>query len=255
VEFEFSVQIKSTHSQEGAWLGFNYLAASLILPHDGGTQSATTRVCDSLYRQFLQHCPSTRQVVTITPSDGQLADIRQRGLPEKITVRFVRVMLKTGEAEIVVSSLLDEHIYPSADFAELYRLRWGIETFYGILKTRLALENFTGQSVEAIKQDFYATIYLTGIESVLTDTAQAHLDDRNTRHPQTVNRAVSFNAIKNQAFDLLFSNLDTHTLTEQLTTLFLKNPSSQRRERNPPRRKSSPRALLNFQKRKKKHCF
>jgi hypothetical protein len=31
VEFEFSVQIKSTHSQEeGAWLGFNYLAAYLM---------------------------------------------------------------------------------------------------------------------------------------------------------------------------------------------------------------------------------
>jgi hypothetical protein len=206
-------------------------------------------------RQLAKGKGLASQVVTLTPPDGQLADIRQRGLPEKITVRFVRVMLTTGEAEILVSSLLDEHVYPSADFATLYRLRWGIETFYGILKTRLALENFTGQSVEAIKQDFYATIYLTGLESVLTDTAQACLDDRNTRHPQTVNRAVSFNAIKNQAFDLLFSNLDTHMLTEQLTTLFLKNPSSQRRERNPPRRKSSPRALLNFQKRKKKHCF
>lgn len=206
-------------------------------------------------RQLAKGKGLASQVVTITPPDGQLADIRQRGLPESITVRFVRVMLKTGEAEILVSSLLDEHSYPSADFAELYRLRWGIETFYGILKTRLALENFSGQSVEAIKQDFYATIYLTGIESLLTDTAQAHLDDRNTRHPQTVNRAVSFNVIKNQAFDLLFSNLDTDTLTEQLTKLFLKNPTSQRRERNPPRRKSSPRVLLNFQKRKKKHCF
>ena len=70
-------------------------------------------------------------------------------------------MLKTGEAEILVTALRDEYTDPRADFAELYRLRWGSETFYGILKTRLALENFTGQSVEAIKQDFYATIYLT----------------------------------------------------------------------------------------------
>jgi hypothetical protein len=206
-------------------------------------------------RQLAKGKGLASQVVTITPPDGHKTDIRKRGLPESIRVRFVRVMLKTGEAEILVTSLLDEHTYPSADFAELYRLRWGIESFYGILKTRLALENFSGQSVEAIKQDFYATIYLTGLESVLTDSAQAHLDDRNTRHPQTVNRAVSFNAIKNQALDLLFSDLDTDTLTAQLTKLFLKNPSSQRRERNPPRRKSSPRTLLNFQKRKKKHCF
>jgi hypothetical protein len=61
--------------------------------------------------------PSYRMMAEL--SHRQLADIRQRGLPEKITVRFVRVMLTTGEAEILVSSLLDEHVYPSADFAEL----------------------------------------------------------------------------------------------------------------------------------------
>ena len=195
------------------------------------------------------------QVVTLTPPDGQRAEIRKLGLPERLTVRFVRVMLNTGEAEILVTSLLDEQTYPAIDFTELYRLRWGIETFYGLLKTRLGLENFSGQGVEAIKQDFYATIYLTGIESVLTDAAQAQLDDRNTRHPQTVNRAVSFNVIKNKALDLLYSNLDTDTLLAQLTTLFLKNPTSQRSERNPPRQKSSSRALLSFHKRLKKQCF
>jgi hypothetical protein len=206
-------------------------------------------------RQLAKGTGLASQVVTLTPPDGQSAQSRKLGLPEQITVRFVRVMLKTGEAEILATSLLDEHTYPTADFAELYRLRWGIETFYGLLKTRLALENFTGQGVEAIKQDFYATIYLTGIESVLTDAAQAQLDGRNTRHPQTVNRAVSFNAIKNKALDLLVSDLDSDTLLAQLTTLFLKNPTSSRSERNPPRQKSSSRALLSFHKRMKKQCF
>jgi hypothetical protein len=101
----------------------------------------------------------------------------------------------------------------------------------------------------------YATLYLTGIEAVLTEAAQKQLDDRDTRHPQIVNRAVSFNVIKNHALDLLLRDLDAETLTEKLTTLFVKNPTSQRIERNPPRKKSSPRVLLNFQKRKKKHCF
>lgn len=206
-------------------------------------------------RQLAKGTGLASQVVTLTPPDGTQAQNRKLGLPERLSVRFIRVMLKTGEAEIIVTSLLDEHTYPTADFAELYRLRWGIETFYGLLKTRLALENFTGQGTEAIKQDFYATIYLTGIESILTDAAQAQLDDRNTRHPQTVNRAVSFNVIKNKALDLLVSNLNTDILLAQLTTLFLKNPTAQRSERNPPRQKSSSRALLSFHKRMKKQCF
>ena len=206
-------------------------------------------------RQLAKGTGIESRVVTIKVPQSQLAEIRKRGLPESITVRFVRVMLKTGEAEVLATSLVDECAYPSPDFAELYRLRWGIETLYGLLKTRLGLENFSGQSVEAIKQDFYATIYLTGIEAILTDAAQKQLDDRETRHPQIVNRAVSFNIIKNHALDLLFSDLDSETLTEKLTTLFLNNPTSRRSDRNPPRKKSSPRVLLNFQKRKKKHCF
>lgn len=195
------------------------------------------------------------QLVTLTPYGEQRREIKRLNLPSSLTVRLVRVRLSTGEWEVLVTSLLDEARYPSAEFFELYGLRWGIETFYGLLKTRLALENFSGTGAEAVKQDFHATVYLSGLESLLTDSAQAQLDAKNTKHPQTVNRAVSFNAIKYQALDLLFSNEPSEPLLEKLTALFLSNPCLDRQHRNPPRKKSSAKTLLNFQKREKKHCF
>lgn len=198
---------------------------------------------------------SDSQIVTLTPCAGQLSEIKRLNLPRTLKVRLVRVRLSTGEWEVLVTSLLDESRYPSAEFLELYGLRWGIETFYGLLKTRLGLENFSGTGAEAVKQDFYATVYLSGLESLLTESAQAQLDAKNTKHPQTVNRAVSFNAIKYQALDLLFGNEPTEPLLEKLTALFLSNPCLERQHRNPPRKKSSARTLLNFQKREKKHCF
>jgi len=94
------------------------------------------------------------------------------------------------------------------------------------------------------------------LESLLTGTAQAMLDAKATKYPQTVNRAVSFNAVKNLALDLLLAGgLETNLLLEQLTALFLTNPCLERNHRNPPRKKPSARALLNFHKRQKKHCF
>ena len=195
------------------------------------------------------------QVVTITPCAGQLPSIRERNLPLSIRVRFVRVCLSTGEYEVLVTSLLDETHYPTEDFLDLYYLRWEIETFYGLIKTRLELENFTGIGAETVRQDFHATVYLSGMESLLTGTAQATLDAKDTKHAQIVNHAVSFNAIKNLAFDLLLSDLDSNTLLEKLTALFLTNPCLERKNRNPPRKKSSSRSLLNFHKRIKKHCF
>lgn len=195
------------------------------------------------------------QTVTLTPCAGQLPVIRAAGLPETLTVRFVRVLLSTGEFEVLVTSLLDEVLYSTHDFLELYGLRWGVETFYGLVKTRLTLENFTGLGVEAVKQDFYATVYLSGLESILTETAQALLDTKDTQHPQKVNRAVSFNALKTQAFALLMDSLDTDVIIQKLTALFLQNPCLERKGRNTPRKKPSDTVLLNYHKRLKKQCF
>jgi Transposase DDE domain len=206
-------------------------------------------------RQMLKGEGEDSQVVTLTPCAKQVSAIRAAGLPETIRVRFVRVLLSTGEFEVLVTTLLDEALYPTEDFLELYNFRWGIETFYGLLKTRLTLENFTGLGVEAVKQDFYATIYLSGLESVLTGSAQEILDAKETQHPQKVNRAVSFNAIKTQAFALLMSSMASDVLIERLTVLFLQNPCLERKDRNPPRKKSSATVLLNYHKRVKKQCF
>jgi hypothetical protein len=60
---------------------------------------------------------------------------------------------------------------------ELYRLLWGIESFFGVLKTRLGLENFTGKSAESVYQDFYSSVYLTGIEALLTESSQGFLSN------------------------------------------------------------------------------
>lgn len=206
-------------------------------------------------RRMLKGEGPDSQTVTLTPCAKQAAEIRKLGLPLSLKVRLVRVRLSTGEYEVLATSLLDAARYPTEGFLELYGLRWGIETFYGLVKTRLELENFTGTGPEAVRQDFHATVYLSGMESLLTDVAQALLDAKETKYPQTVNRSVSFNALKNNALDLLLAGGETEPLLEKLTALFLSNPCLERKHRNPPRQKTSARGLLNFHKRKKKHCF
>ena len=148
--------------------------------------------------------------VAIKPSKNTKTQIRKEGLPTTLTVRFVRVTLETGEYEVLATSLLDPKQYPVSCFKELYYLRWGIETFYGTLKTRLNLENFTGLSPEAIRQDFFATIFLTGVESMLTLEAEAKLTKQKGGIPKKVNKAVSFNVIKEQAFVLIRVKLDNN---------------------------------------------
>jgi hypothetical protein len=193
--------------------------------------------------------------ITIKPSKNTKVKIRNEGLPTELTVRFVRVTLDTGEYEVLATSLLDTEKYPFSCFKELYYLRWGIETFYGTLKTRLHLENFTGLSPEAIRQDFFATIFLSGVESILTLDAEITLAKQKGGLPKKVNKAVSFNLIKEQAFELFYSKAPNKQRLEKLTELFLSSPTVIRKGRKPLRTENSSRQVLNFWKRQRKVVF
>ncbi|MEZ5673378.1 MAG: hypothetical protein R3E08_13765 [Thiotrichaceae bacterium] len=65
---------------------------------------------------------------------------------------------------------------------------------YKILKSRLNLENFSGKTVESVYQDFYAAVYLTGLETILTQDTNAILAQKETKHPQQVNHTVANNS-------------------------------------------------------------
>ena len=183
---------------------------------------------------------------------------RAAGLPAQLQVRLVGVRLGTGELEVLVTSLLDEERYPAGCFLELYGRRWGIETYYGTLKGRLELENFSGQSVEAILQDIHAAVFLSNLESVIAAQAAEALPvvgEGGRRHAAQINRAVSFHALKSRAMELLLGPAPVGQVLSELRELFLANPVSVRLHRGPPRRIPSPLRSHHFQKRVRKIVF
>lgn len=199
----------------------------------------------------------TSQQVTLQAPQAQRAALSQAGLPLSLRLRLVSVRLATGELEVLVTSLLDEQRYPSSTFKHIYHQRWGVETLFDRLKNRLALENFSGQTATAILQDFHASIFVTNLESLLTQTAAAQLAERAAENQlgQSVNKMVSFHALKLQVFALLDSAQEPAVVLEQLTQLLLRNPTYTGRKRDVPRRKTQLSAALHYQKRVRKHCF
>ena len=181
---------------------------------------------------------------------------KEINIRKKIKIRFVKVILDNNEIEVLATSLTDTEKYPRDIFKEIYWKRWKVETFFSKLKTRLELENFTGKSVESVKQDFYSSVFLCGLESILTEDTDIILKEKeNVTHIQKVNKAVSFNAIKDRAFDILFEEEDINSILSELEALFIMNPSLERKKRNTPRKKSIPRKLIHFLKRGKKYVF
>lgn len=167
----------------------------------------------------------------------QRAHLQDCGRALELTVRFISLRLPTGELEVLVTSLLDEEKYPTEEFLQVYGLRWNQETFYFLMKSRLDLENFSGQTTEAIRQDFYSTLLLCNLETILTQPAQRTLTQQSEQHkaPKAVNHAVAYHAIKQRLIDLLYSDTPAVQIITELQVMFRGAPVSRRKNRKLPR--------------------
>jgi hypothetical protein len=167
------------------------------------------------------------------------------------------VRLPNGELEVLATSLLNERQYPTKEFLEVYHYRWNHETFYNVLKARLDLENFSGQTAEAVRQDFYATLLLCNLEAVLIGGTNAELQKESSEHKnrKQVNEAVAFHAIKEELIELLYSNTPVDQVLEKLQRLFRGCPVSVRPERKWPRGRASLHRGYHFQRRVRKIVF
>lgn len=136
------------------------------------------------------------EYVQLSPSRDAVKSCERLGLPtEPITVRLVRVMLPNGEPEILITSV---ETLPVEDFKALYHLRWGVEEDYKTMKSRLVVEQFSGYSVEAIYQDFYAKILSKNIASALAQAAQQQIDEetKHCRRRYQVNGTMVLSSLK-----------------------------------------------------------
>ena len=80
--------------------------------------------------------------------------ISQKG--RVFTVRVLKIRLSSGETETLLTNLNQKQL-PIRNPGELYFKRWGVETAYDALKSKLQPENFSGKTVVSVYQDFYAT--------------------------------------------------------------------------------------------------
>jgi hypothetical protein len=213
------------------------------------------RAAQELFR--LNRANQSTVVWLFAPAD-QKAECQRLGLPLQMPVRFVSWRLPSGEWEVLATSLLEEERYPTEEFLTVYHWRWGHETFHLMLTGRLELENFSGRTVAAVRQDVQAAVLLANLESVLSEPAQAALSEQSTStaQPRQVNRSNSYHALKDQVLDLLCRDIPVPTVINKLMRLFKGSPVAVRPNRKVPRRrKPSFHRSYHFQRHVKKTVF
>lgn len=86
---------------------------------------------------------------------------------KKVRIRLIKKVSKSGDVKIFATSLLDEVQYNGKSIINLYKQRWGVEEAYKTLKARLDVIHFSGKTLHAAQQDFYANVLLISLTSIL----------------------------------------------------------------------------------------
>ena len=120
---------------------------------------------------------------------------------KEISCRLIKVVLETGETEILCTSLTNTQEYPCELFKELYHYRWNEEEAYKLLKNRIELEDFSGKTAKAVRQDFHAKIFLLTLSAAYAHpieekVREEYKADQQRKYDQKINRTNAISATK-----------------------------------------------------------
>lgn len=163
-----------------------------------------------------------------------------------LTVRLVRVDLD-GSTEVLITNLWDEENHPVSQFKDLYSMRWRIETNISAQKNIMQLESFSGLNVNAVEQDFYATVFMANLHSVLIKDAQQTVDKTVSRrkYPMKINKNKSFGRLKLN-FIQLFLTHNVRNILQILHDYFRKELIPIRKGRTFERKRKNPQSKSKF---------
>ena len=166
-------------------------------------------------------------------------------------LRLVKVILDTGEVEVLAMTLLNKEKYPLEIFRDLYFKRWGIETNYNRLKSNIHVEEFSGLTEIAIRQDFFANVLINNLQSIIALDSKEEMDEENkdNKYEYKINRNLSLGFMKDRIVEILTSNNPKYY--DELKELFKMNPNPIRQSRKNPRKPQDKNRRKYFMNRKR----
>ena len=139
------------------------------------------------------HSHSLREVQVANKPD-QVVVRREKGKPD-LVLRVINYVLPTGEVEKLVTNIFDAS-FSVAVFGELYGLRWGVETCFRSLKSRLQIENFSSAKRELILQDFFASVFVYNLMVASIAEATLRVAVKQCKYVYRVNKNVAIGEVR-----------------------------------------------------------
>lgn len=130
-------------------------------------------------------------IITVLPGN-------EKDRTEDTKIRVIEVILNDGTKEYLATNLFDSHISQQM-FRELYFYRWPVETKYKELKSRLAIEEFSGATTTSVLQKFYINVLLSNLSSLIKNQVDEEIQitaKSTNKYRYQANRAFIIGRIK-----------------------------------------------------------
>ena len=130
-------------------------------------------------------------IITVLPGN-------KKDRTEDTKIRVIEVILNDGTKEYLATNLFDSHISQQM-FRELYFYRWPVETKYKELKSRLAIEEFSGATTTSVLQEFYINVLLSNLSSLIKNQVDEEIQitaKSTNKYRYQANRAFIIGRIK-----------------------------------------------------------
>jgi hypothetical protein len=169
----------------------------------------------------------TSQIVEIKPGQKKSFENKPYTKSSTLKIRLLRITLNSGGIEVLATSLLDSKHYGNEVFKELYFKRWKIETYYDELKNKLKIEEFSGYSNQSILQDFYSTLFVSNIQTLIENEINEEIEKesetKNIKYQYKINTTLSYGFMKDRILELFFTKNDMNDIINELKELFKKH--------------------------------
>ncbi len=151
-------------------------------------------------------------------SKKELGKIKKYSIPNKLEgLRLASIQLPSGEKEILATNLIDRETFSLDDLSALYNMRWGVEESYKLFKNVLHIEHFTGKTVQAIQQDFYAKVFMLNMASMIgSQGINQTRKNKKSKHKLQINKTQLLAKTKDFLLDIFYSNKLVKTITQLL---------------------------------------
>lgn len=161
----------------------------------------------------------------------------------RVIIRY----LDSGQPLVLMTNLTNREAFTDEELIDLYRMRWRCEESYKFQKTVLQLDNTYCRTYQGIAQEFWATMFLATLMTVLFNEEDEDYAVMNPTKITKANRRVIFGSLKHKYLEVFLRQGSLEDFSEKFKKLCMRYRVPEKPHRSYPR--------LTVDTRKTRHCY